>query len=161
MFKKDDPVGKTVEMGAALFAIVADTVIKECGKEVGENIVRKAVKKYAVMRANKIKNQIIAEGKEVTFDTVEEYSDYPTNCAWNGYCETKDNCFREVTDVCPFSTAFRELKLGEVGRLYCDVIDITMFETYFGDIEFERLQIFTDGPDTPCEMVVKIKKENM
>lgn len=158
MYDKNDPVGIAVQMGAGLFAIMADEVIRSCGTREGESIVRQAVRRYAAMRAEKIKERIIKDGKEVTFKTVEEYSDYPPNKAWDCDSVIEGDTLREENRVCPFSTAFRELGLEKAGALYCEEIDITLNQIFFGDIEFSREKFFMDFPGSPCDMTVTIKK---
>ena len=77
MFQPNDPVGISVQMSAKLFAIMADEVLQACGEDKGEEIVRRAVRRYAELRAAGIRKEILDAGKEVTFETVEEFSDYP------------------------------------------------------------------------------------
>jgi len=158
MYRPDDPVGKVTEMSAKLFAIMADEVLKACGEEEGTKIVRGAVRRYANMRAEGIRKRILAAGKEVTFETVEEFSDYPPNDAWDCDTEICGNVLKEVNRVCPFSTAFREIGLEKAGSLYCQEIDIALNEAFFGKIDFQRPRIFTDGADAPCEMIVTIQE---
>lgn len=159
MFDKNDAVGKSTEMSAKLFAIMADEVIKACGEAEGSKIVTKAVRRYGVMRANAIKKKILNDGKEVTFETIEHYSDYPPNNAWDCDTQINQNSLKEVTHICPFSTAFREIGLEKVGSLYCNEIDIALNETFFGDIIFERPRLFCDSPDAPCEMIITLNKK--
>lgn len=154
MFQPNDPVGKSVQLSAKLFAIMADEVLQACGEEEGSKIVRRAVRRYANMRASGIREKICAAGKEVTFETVEEFSDYPPNNAWDCDTEITATGLREVTRECPFSTAFREIGLEHAGSLYCQEIDIALNEAFFGKVVFERTKIFTDGPTAPCEMIV-------
>ena len=154
---QSDPVGKTVELSAKLFAIMADEVLKACGEQEGERIVRSAVRRFAKMRAENIRTRILAAGKQVTFETVEEFSDYPPNCAWDADSCITGNQLREITRVCPYSTAFREIGLEKAGSLYCNEIDIALNEALFGNITFQRPRLFTDGPDAPCEMVVTLQ----
>ena len=98
--------------------------------------------------------RIRKDGKEVTFHTVEEYSDYPDNQAWDCDSHVEGNQLREINRVCPFSTAFREIGLEQAGKLYCEEIDLALNEAFFGNIRFERPSLFTDGPCAPCEMIV-------
>lgn len=160
MYDKNDPIGKSTEMTAKLFALMADEMIRECGEEKGGEMARRAVRRFGVMRAEAAKQRILADGKEITFETVEEYSDYPANHAWDCDTQIEGDVLREVTRVCPFSTAFREIGMEYPGCLYCEEIDRALNETFFGEIEFERPQLFSDGPDAPCEMIVRrVKKE--
>lgn len=154
-----DPVGKTVELSAKLFALLADEVLKACGDQEGERIVRRAVRRYANMRAEGIRAQIVAAGKEVSFETLEEFSDYPPNCAWDADSQVTEGQLREVTRVCPYATAFREIGLEKAGSLYCQEIDLALYEAYFGPVSFQRPRLFTDGPDAPCEMIVTLKRD--
>lgn len=155
MYDPNDPVGKVTETMAKLFAVMADEVIKELGGEKGEQVVKKAVRRFANLRAEAIIEKIKAEGKEVTFHTVEEYSDYPPNEAWDCESFIEGNTLREINRACPFSKAFREIGLEKAGRLYCEEIDLALNEAFFGKIEFHRPAIFTDGENAPCEMLVK------
>ena len=74
MYNPQDPVGKVTETMAKLFAVMADEVLQEMGQEKGEAVVKRAVRRFANMRAQKIIENIKKDGKEVTFHTVEEYS---------------------------------------------------------------------------------------
>lgn len=154
MYSPNDPVGKVTGTMAKLFALLADEVIGAVGEEQGEAIVRSAVRKFAVMRAEGIKERIRAAGKEITFETVDEFSDYPPNNAWDCTSSVDGDTLVEVNRACPFATAFREIGLEHRGRLYCDVIDVAMNETFFGKIDFKRTSIFSDGPTAHCDMIV-------
>jgi len=44
--------------------------------------------------------------------------------------------------------------MEKVGELYCE-IDIAMNKAFMGEIEFERPNIFSDGDDAICKMIVK------
>lgn len=156
MYNVNDPVGKVTEIMAKLFAVMADEIIQEVGRERGELVVKKAVRRFANLRADDVIARIMADGKEVTFHTVEEYSDYPPNNAWDCDSFVEGNVLREINRICPYSNAFRQLHMEDVGKLYCEEIDIALNEAFFGNIEFERVQLFTDGENSPCEMIVKI-----
>lgn len=138
MYNPEDPVGKVTETMAKLFAVMADEVLQEMGQEKGEAVVKRAVRRFANMRAQKIIENIKKDGKEVTFHTVEEYSDYPANEAWDCDSFVEGNTLREINRVCPFSTAFREIGLENAGKLYCEEIDIALNEAFFGKIDFKR-----------------------
>ena len=165
MFQPNDPVGISVQMSAKLFAIMADEVLQACGEDKGEEIVRRAVRRYAELRAAGIRKEILDAGKEVTFETVEEFSDYPPNDAWDCQTDISDKQLHEITYACPFSTAFREIGLEYAGSLYCKEIDITLYKDGSvsvkddgrGDIDFARPQIFNTNDKGICEMIVTRK----
>ena len=104
MYNPNDPVGKVTETMAKLFAVMADEIIREMGNEKGEAVVKRAVRRFANLRADAIKERSRKDGKEVTFHTVEEYSDYPDNQAWDCESSVEGNRLREINRVCPFST---------------------------------------------------------
>ena len=80
MYNPDDPVGNVNgDHGEAVCRHRRSRVIREMGQEKGEAVVKRAVRRFANMRAQKIIENIKKDGKEVTFHTVEEYSDYPAN----------------------------------------------------------------------------------
>ena len=54
MYNPQDPVGKVTETMAKLFAVMADEVLQEMGQEKGEAVVKRAVRRFANMRAQKI-----------------------------------------------------------------------------------------------------------
>lgn len=143
MYQPNDPGGISVQMSAKLFAIMADEVLQACGEDKGEEIVRRAVRRYAELRAAGIRKEILDAGKEVTFETVEEFSDYPPNDAWDCQTDISDKQLHEITYACPFSTAFREIGLEYAGSLYCKEIDIALNEAFFGDIDFARPRSLT------------------
>ena len=54
MYNPQDPVGKVTETMAKLFAVMADEVLQEMGQEKGEAVVKRAVRRFANMRAQKL-----------------------------------------------------------------------------------------------------------
>lgn len=72
MYNPNDPVGKVTETMAKLFAVMADEIIREMGNEKGEAVVKRAVRRFANLRADAIKERSRKDGKEVTFHTVED-----------------------------------------------------------------------------------------
>ena len=70
MYNPNDPVGKVTETMAKLFAVMADEIIREMGNEKGEAVVKRAVRRFANLRADAIKERSRKDGKEVTFHTV-------------------------------------------------------------------------------------------
>ena len=70
MYNPNDPVGKVTKTMAKLFAVMADEIIREMGNEKGEAVVKRAVRRFANLRADAIKERSRKDGKEVTFHTV-------------------------------------------------------------------------------------------
>ena len=70
MYNPNDPVGKVTETMAKLFAVMADEIIREMGNEKGEAVVKRAVRRFANLRADAIKERSRKDEKEVTFHTL-------------------------------------------------------------------------------------------
>ncbi len=113
MFNPNDPVGKATEMAAKLFALIADEVLRNCGEEEGSQIVRKAVRRYGLMRGEAIRANILADGKELTFENAEAYSDYPPNQAWD--CERKATACGRSTASARFPPPFARWGWSRLG----------------------------------------------
>lgn len=157
MDNRNDPVAGMAKIMAKLFAFMAWEVIEQCGDQRGGEIVEAAVQKFGEHRGNLRKEATLAAGKSLTLENFEEFSDLPANDAWD--CDTVIEGNRLVEDnrYCPFADAWRELGKEAVGSLYCGV-DKAMLEGYFGEVQFERPALFTDGPDAPCAMIVNVPK---
>lgn len=156
VFNQNDPVGEMGELLGKLFAFMADEVIKSCGKEEGEKIVRNAVWRFGFHRGEKIKEKVLASGKELTLKNFEMFSDLPENNAWDTNLVCTDTFLEEHTTYCPYSKAWRELGLEDIGSLYC-IQDEAMIRGYTSGIEFKRSKIFNDNREGHCEMTI-IKK---
>jgi hypothetical protein len=156
MFNANDPIGKMGEILGTLFAIMADEVIKNCGKEDGEKIVRDAAWRFGFYRGQRMKERVLADGKELTLENYEKYSDLPENNAWDATSECTETRLRECTNYCPYAKAWKELGLEDVGSLYC-IQDEAMIRGYMEDVEFIRPKLFNDNEESQCEMII-IKK---
>lgn len=153
MYNQNDPVGKMGEILGKLFAIMADEVIKNCGKEEGERIVRDAIWRFGFYRGSKIKERVLADGKELTLENFEKYSDLPPNNAWNSKSVCTETSLHEYTTYCPYSKGWKELDLEDVGSLYC-YQDEAMIKGYLENVDFIRGKVFNDNLDRHCEMTI-------
>lgn len=154
MIDKNEPVGKMAKQMATLFAIMADEVIQEIGEESGEKLISKAVHRYGAMRGLYIRNKVLEAGGELTFENMLKYYDLPRSSSWESEKVVEDGVFTDTTTYCPFAAAWRELKMEKIGKIYCE-IDIAISKAFMGSIDFERLNIFSDGDDAICKMIVK------
>lgn len=154
MFDRNDPVGQMAEKMGMLFAIMVDEMCSEFGEEIGKATAERAVMRFGRMRGSNIRNEVLKNEEEITFENMEKYYDLPPNNGWDSDVEIKGGVLTEVTRYCPFASAWRELGLEDRGEVYCKV-DIAINEGYFGKIDFERPSIFSDGPDAECKMIVK------
>lgn len=156
MFDVNDPIGKMGELLGTLFAIMGDEVIKKCGKEEGEKIVRDAAWRFGMYRGERIKKRVLEDGKELTLENFEKYSDLPANNAWDATSVCSDTSLKEYTKYCPYAKAWKDIGLAEVGSLYC-IQDEAMIKGYLDNVEFIRGKLFIDNEEGHCEMEI-IKK---
>lgn len=156
VFNQNDPVAKMGEMLAMLFAVMADTVIKRCGEEKGTEIVKDAVFRFGYERGVGIRNKVLLSNEEITFENFEKYHDIPDNNGWDCESTHSDTRLWEYTRYCPYSNKWKQMGLESVGKHYCEV-DRSIMLGYFGDVEFERLQLFDSSKDGHCEMIVQIR----
>lgn len=157
MFDKKDPIGKMGELLGALFAIMGDEIIKSCGKEEGEKIITNVAWRFGAYRGEKIKAKVLEAREKLTLDNFVKFSDIPDNNAWDATTEITDNTLTEYTRYCPYTKAWKELNLEDIGSLYC-ILDESMIKAYDKDVKFERKKIFNKNKEGHCEMVIIQKK---
>lgn len=153
MFDKKDPIGKMAELLGTLFGIMGDEIIKSCGKEEGEKIITNAAWRFGDYRGKKIKKMVLEAGEELTLENFANFSDLPENNAWDQTCEIKDNTLAEYTKYCPYTKAWKELNLEDIGSLYC-IQDEAMIKAYDGNVKFIRKKLFNENEDGHCEMII-------
>lgn len=153
MFDKNDSVGKMGEVLGTLFAIMADEVIKQCGEEQGRKIVNDAVWRFGFHRGEKIREKVLEAGEKFTFENFEHFYDIPSNNGWDADSVLTDVSLKEYTRYCPYSKAWKDLGLEDIGSLYC-AQDEAMIAGYMNDAEFIRSKLFNDNEEGHCEMIV-------
>ena len=157
MFDKNDPIGKMGELLATLFAIMGDEVIKSCGKEEGEKIITNAAWRFGDYRGKKVKEMVLQAGEELTLENFANFSDMPDNNAWDATTEITDDTLTECTRYCPYTKAWKELNLEDIGSLYC-ILDESMIKAYDKDVQFVRKKIFNENKEGHCEMIITKNK---
>lgn len=157
IFDKNDPIGKMGEILGALFAIMGEEIIKSCGKEEGEKIITRAAWNFGDYRGKKIREKVLDSGEELTLENFTKFSDMPDNNAWDATTEITDDKLVEYTRYCPYTKAWKELGLEDIGCLYC-VLDESMIKAYDKDVNFERKKIFNTNKEGHCEMIISRKK---
>lgn len=153
MFDKNDSVGKMGEVLGTLFAIMADEVIKQCGEEQGRKIVKDAVWRFGFHRGEKIREKVLEAGENITFENFEHFYDIPSNNGWDADSVLTDASLKEYTRYCPYSKAWKDLGLEDIGSLYC-AQDEAMIAGYMKNAEFIRSKLFNDNEEGHCEMIV-------
>jgi len=153
---KNDSVGKMGEILAMLFAIMADGIITHCGEIDGKQIIRDAIYRFGYERGKAIRDMVLKDNKEITFENLEKYYDIPENNGWDSDSIIIDNKMREYTRYCPFAKKWNEMNMTDIGSMYC-AVDESIMIGYFEDVDFERVRIFNKNNEGHCEMTVTPK----
>lgn len=147
------------EMLAMLFAIMGDSIITHCGEKDGTKIIQDAIYRFGYERGKAIRERVLKDNKEITFENLEKYYDIPENHGWDSDSFVTDNKMREYTRYCPYAKKWQDMNMTDIGSMYC-AVDESIMIGYFGDIEFERLKIFNKNDEGHCEMIVTQKLNN-
>ena len=118
-FTKKELQEETTKM-AYLFGLLhyhyARTLVKELGEKRGEDLIRKAIKAFAIDRGQSMKKKALALGLKPTMTNLKEVNDLP---AYTFSREEKENT------ICPLADAWQEKgELGQaLGLIYCNIND--------------------------------------
>jgi len=155
MHNPSDPIAQMSELLAMLFAVTGDTIIENCGDVEGEKIIKKAVFRFGYERGRAIRETVLSEGQQITFENFERYHDIPENDGWICNSHHDENRLWEYTEYCPMAKKWQSMNLGHIGKYYCEV-DYAIMAGYFGQVEFTRPKLFDSNDEGHCEMIVEI-----
>lgn len=158
MHNPNDPIGKMGELMAKLFAIVANEVIEEFGEEKGHEVIKRGVWKFGVMRGQQIREKVLESGNELSLESFSNFSDLPPSDAWDATTDISGNVLKEYTRYCPYSKAWKEIGLENVGKLYC-YQDEAMAAGFFDNATFAHTKLFVDNAAGHCESVIEITRK--
>jgi len=90
--------------------------VKELGEKRGEDLIRKAIKAFAIDRGRSMRRKALALGLKPAITNLKEVNDLP---AYTFYREEEGNT------ICPLADAWQEKgELGQaLGLIYCNVND--------------------------------------
>jgi len=121
-----------------MFYHFANLLVEELGEERGKALVREAVKRFGLDRAQQIKEKVVAMGLEPTLENYRKAADLP-EIGWGG--PTRES-------YCPFAEVWFEKGAVDLCKLYCDV-DIWKYVGYNPRIKVERRSWVLEG-DREC-----------
>jgi len=94
-----------------MFYHFANLLVEELGEERGKALVREAVKRFGLDRAQQIKEKVVAMGLKPTLENYRKAADLP-EIGWGG--PTRES-------YCPFAEVWFEKGAVDLCKLYCDV----------------------------------------
>jgi hypothetical protein len=148
-FTKEELQAETYKM-AYLFGLLhyhyASTLMNELGKEQGENLVRKAVKAFAVDRGQRMRKKAVERGVKPTTANLATVNDLPAHTFYTD---------AEEKTVCPFADAWQDKgKQGQrLGLIYCDVNDPWKIKSFDPQAKLWRYVTNRNLGDACCDAV--------
>ena len=130
----------------------ARTLIEELGEKKGKQLILKAIKAYGLRVGEKVKTNVIAQGKENL------PANYAEDLPLYGMVSSKeiievDGEKRTRLHDCILAKVWNEFGEDKLGRLYC-YVDAAKFMAYNPNFKLIHVKALPDG-DTCCEITVK------
>ena len=131
----------------------AETLVDELGEEKGKELIAKAIERYGKETGEKVKEEVINQGKE---RTVTNYlSDLP-EYGWEAQEVERKEGEKQVFDIvrCPLAEYWQEKEMDpQLARLYCG-IDQAKYRAYNPEIKCDHAKNMLDGDDR-CRLVIE------
>jgi len=154
MEKNQYPIQDQVQLAlrrtALLYHYFAETLVKEFGREKGEELVLKAVMAYGGRIGEEAKKVAEKEGLALTPDNFA--SDLP-DTAWKTEVVEVEGEERVRVHHCPLAAEWLEWSDPRLARIYC-FVDQSKMLGYNPEYEYVHTQNLLDG-DSFCELVVR------
>jgi len=138
---------------ALLFAWLSEAVLARVGREDGEALMRRAVRRYGEERGRRMAVRAEADGEPLSMANFIAYGELPaTPEAFESASEAEGGTIRKTISTCPWHTTWAEHDLMIHGRLYCLEIDQALVRGFNPAL---RLEVTYTQPNdgVPCEFV--------
>jgi hypothetical protein len=138
---------------AVLFALLARGVQVHFGDELGEVVIRRAVRRYGEQRGRRMRLRAQRDGEPLTMLNYMAYSE------WRGRERESEQKMSKTTpdaysyvDRCPWNEAWVESNLLRYGRLYCQEIDPALVRGFNPQLKLDVLNTLSND-QKPCEFI--------
>jgi hypothetical protein len=123
---------------ALLFGWLARAVVEQAGPEVGERVIRRAVRCYGRERGGRMAARAAADGHPLNLASYVAYGEWRADprSMEQAYVERAPQA-RLLVDRCPWHTTWTEADLVVYGRLYCLEIDQALMSGFNPDLKLE------------------------
>ena len=145
----------TARHHALFFSSIAKAVIHAIGKEKGETLIRKAVKKYGWQRGKRMALRARKNGHSLTVDNYFAYGEWEVPKNEMDFKLTERNPHARLNVFkCPWYVTWKESNLLEYGQYFCQEIDTALVSGFNPDLEIQVNSTRTnDGK--PCDFFLK------
>lgn len=140
---------------ALLFAWLSRAVIEQVGRDRGERVIRKAIRRYGEERGLRMALRAQGDGNTLSMTNYMAYGEWKANPE-----ETEQTLFAEDAGIrmevhrCPWHRAWEEAGIMEYGRLYCLEIDTALARGFNPELTLEvNSTLSNDGRN--CEFVFR------
>jgi len=121
-------------LGAALFSFVAKAVIDDLGREMGEALLKKAVRDFGLARGKRIALIVKGLGKPLTLKNWLIYSDIDSK-NFDPHPDLVNDDLVVKAGECTFWNAAKEFGPGDLAKIYCKYVDYAILEGYNPDVK--------------------------
>jgi predicted ArsR family transcriptional regulator len=130
----EEQVRAMARLFGLMFYHFADTLVEKYGEDEGKSVVREAVRRFGLDRAERMKKEVIREGLDPNLENFSKVSDLP-RIGWGG--KTRET-------YCPFAEVWIEKGAEDLCKLYCEV-DVWKMIGFNPGIKVKRLRWVLEG----------------
>ena len=153
MSKKDEQHGFTEVHHALLFAWIGKAVVKQVGEQMGEAILRRAIRQYGEERGRRMALRAQANKHALSMVNYFGYGEYKISPGEMDLKITRRSPHtRLCISKCPWHKTWKENGLLALGRLYCLEIDQALVHGFNPALQLDVIGTRTDGAPE-CEFV--------
>jgi hypothetical protein len=139
---------------ALLMAWISRQVCQRIGPVKGEQLIRKAIRRYGEERGQRMALRAKEHGKElsmVNYMIFGEWSAAPGEIEQHLEQNNHHN-MRMLVSHCPWNAAWLENDLLEYGRLYCQEIDLALLRGFNPELRMDVIKTQTNDHQ-PCDFI--------
>jgi len=145
----------TARHHALFFSSIAGAVIHAMGKEKGEILIRKAVKKYGRQRGKRMALRARENGHSLTVDNYFAYGEWEVPKNEMDFKLTEKNPHVRLNVFkCPWYVTWEENNLLDYGQYFCQEIDTALVSGFNPDLEIQVNSTWTNDGE-PCDFLFK------
>ncbi len=145
----------TAQHHALLFTSISKQAIHQLGKKKGEQILRKAVRRYGQQRGKRMALRAEKNGHALTVESYLAYGEWEVSKdEMNSKLTQIDSDARLNIFKCPWHTVWKENNLLEYGKYYCEEIDTALVHGFNPDLGIKIYSIQTNG-DEHCDFIFR------
>ena len=111
-----------------------------------KDVIKKGIMDFGYYRGCEIAKKVLADGKELTFETLDEYYDMPIVEGWDPQRTYEKDRKLNTTAVCTQAEVWKKWNWNEIGHIYC-YVDIAIREG-FSSLSKDRKLVFQPGKNS-------------